>query len=319
MDLPLYWVAVLLVKGLQALPLPWVARLGRGLGGLAYWLDRRHRRVALENLRRCFAHEKTEAELGAIAREHFRRLGENYCAAVKTAAMSWAKLQRHVVFTRTEFLLSRQPGQRLQSAVVAIGHFGNFELYARLGEMAPQFRCATTYRALNQPRLNRLLQSLRARSGCLFFERRRDAAALKEAFSGERPMLLGLLVDQHAGQRGIELPFLGRPCSTTPAPAILALRYRCALHTGICYRVGLAQWRIETGDRIPTHEGGQPRPIEAIMRDVNAALERAVRRDPANWFWVHKRWKPTRPRLGTVPASDGRPAAPVDQPFVADG
>jgi Kdo2-lipid IVA lauroyltransferase/acyltransferase len=27
------------------------------------------------------------------------------------------------------------------------------------------------------------------------------------------------------------------------------------------------------------------------MRDVNAALERAVRRDPANWFWVHRRWK----------------------------
>jgi len=27
------------------------------------------------------------------------------------------------------------------------------------------------------------------------------------------------------------------------------------------------------------------------MRDVNRALEAAVRRDPANWFWVHRRWK----------------------------
>jgi lauroyl/myristoyl acyltransferase len=28
------------------------------------------------------------------------------------------------------------------------------------------------------------------------------------------------------------------------------------------------------------------------MGDVNRAFEAAVRRDPANWFWVHKRWKP---------------------------
>jgi lauroyl/myristoyl acyltransferase len=27
------------------------------------------------------------------------------------------------------------------------------------------------------------------------------------------------------------------------------------------------------------------------MREVNLALEAAVRRDPANWFWVHRRWK----------------------------
>ena len=27
------------------------------------------------------------------------------------------------------------------------------------------------------------------------------------------------------------------------------------------------------------------------MRDVNRAFEAAVRRDPANWFWVHRRWK----------------------------
>ena len=67
---------------------------------------------------------------------------------------------------------------------------------------------------------------------------------------------------------------------------------RLPLHTAICYRIGLAQWRIEVGDEIPTRENGQPRSSEDIMRDVNRALETAVRRDPANWFWVHNRWKP---------------------------
>ena len=48
------------------------------------------------------------------------------------------------------------------------------------------------------------------------------------------------------------------------------------------------------GEEIPTHENGQPRTPGAIMLDVNRAFEVAVRRDPANWFWVHNRWKPAK-------------------------
>ena len=85
-------------------------------------------------------------------------------------------------------------------------------------------------------------------------------------------LLLGLLADQQRS-KGVRLPFLGHDCSTSTAPAVFALRYNCPLHTAICYRTGLAKWRIEVGDEIPTRENGQPRPIADIMRDVNRAFE----------------------------------------------
>jgi KDO2-lipid IV(A) lauroyltransferase len=199
------------------------------------------------------------------------------------------------VFAKTEKIPHLVENKQNQSCIVAIGHFGNFELYARFGEFMPGFQCATTYRALRPPSLNRLLQSLRERSGCLFFERRTDAEALKAALAA-RPLMLGLLADQHAGQRGVAAPFFGHTCSTSAAPAILALRYQCRLFTGFCYRIGLGRWRIEAGQEIPTHEATRPRSIEAITTDINRAFEDAVRRDPANWFWVHNRWKPFRSR-----------------------
>jgi KDO2-lipid IV(A) lauroyltransferase len=93
----------------------------------------------------------------------------------------------------------------------------------------------------------------------------------------------------------LRLPFFGHDSSTSAAPAIFALRYRCSLYTGICYRVGLAKWRIEAGAEIPVLENGQPRSTRAIMLEVNQAFEAAIRRDPANWFWVHNRWKPPPP------------------------
>ena len=290
MDILLYWPARALIALIQSLPLALVARLGRAGGALAFWLDARHRRVALKNLQMCFGNEKSPAEIRAIAKENFRRIGENFASAVKTAAMTPAQLQPHFAFTGAEKILPHEADAGPQSRVVAIGHFGNFELYARFGQFVPVFKCATTYRALNQPALNRLLKSLRERSGCRFFERRTEGAALRACMT-DTGLLLGLLADQSEGRGGLRLPFLGHDCATSAAPAIFALRYKCPLHTGICYRVGLANWEIEVGDEIPTRENGAPRSTEAIMRDVNRAYETAVRHDPANWFWVHRRWK----------------------------
>jgi KDO2-lipid IV(A) lauroyltransferase len=294
MDTLLYIVARSVIALLQALPLRIVARLGRAGGGLFYWLDARHRRVAQRHLTMCFGHEKSVGEIRALARENFRRIGENFACAVKTASMTFEQLKPHVEFVGPPKLLAPPAGQKLPNIVVAIGHFGNFELYARFANFCPAYKCATTYRGLRQPSLNRLMQNLRERSGCLYFERRTDGAALKAAMN-QSGLMLGLLADQHAGNSGLRIPFLGHDCSTTSAPAVFALRYHCELHTGFCYRVGLAQWRIEAGPEIPTHENGAPRSSEAIMRDVNQAFETAVKRDPANWFWVHNRWKPVRP------------------------
>jgi len=290
MEQILYLLARGLVAFMQVLPLTWVARLGRAGGAVAFWADARHRRVALANLQLCFEQEKSPREIRALARENFRRIGENYACAIKTAAMGLEELRRHVQFVVPPSLASLAATPQPPSVVVAIGHFGNFELYARFGQFVTGYQCVTTYRGLRQPLLNELLQTLRERSGCKFFERRFEATALK-ATMNQPGILLGLLADQHSGQGALRLPFLGHDCGTSPAPAIFALRYKCPLYTGICYRVGLAQWRLEAGEPIPTHENGHARSTTDIMRDINRAFEAAVRRDAANWFWVHNRWK----------------------------
>ena len=290
MNTLIYWLARAVIAVIQALPLRIVARLGRAGGGLAFHLSARYRRVAEENLARSFP-EKPAAEIREIAHENFRRLGENYASAIKTAGMTPLQMRPHFEFAGAGKILAFQNDSGPQSRIVAIGHFGNFELYARFGQFVPVFKCAATYRGLNQPALNRLLVDLRNRSGTRFYERRTQAGALRAALS-DTGLLLGLLADQHAGPNGLRLPFFGRDCSTSAAPAVFALRYNCPLHTAICYRVGLARWRIEVGGEIPTRINGEPRSTAEIMREVNREFETAIRRDPANWFWVHRRWKP---------------------------
>jgi len=311
MDSLIYAIARMLVAVIQALPLRLVARLGRALGGLGFHLTGRYRRVTIQNLTRCFGAEKSAAEIRELARENFRRIGENYACALKTAAMTTDQLKPHVEFVGIEHLPQKVGAALLPNVVIAIGHFGNFELYARFHDERPDYKCATTYRALKQPALNRLLLTLRQRSGCLFFERRTDGPLLR-AELGRGGLILGLLADQSS--KGLRAPFLGHDCDTGLAPAVLALRYHTELYTGFCFRVASAKWRLELGEKIATHENGHPRSSEEIMRDVNHSFEGAIRRDPANWFWVHRRWKGEASQSGA-----GSPKVEGEKPKIEDG
>jgi KDO2-lipid IV(A) lauroyltransferase len=289
MNFLLYWILYVLMRLLQALPLNGVARLGRFLGGLVYYCDARHRRVAIRNLTMCLGAEKSPEEIRALARENFKRIGENFACPIKMAAMSPEKIRERLEVSGYDKVLENGLSPK-SSVIIAIGHFGNFEMLAYLKEWLATHQFAVTYRAVRNPAVNKLLGLLRARTGCLFFERRSEGAALRAALRNNHTML-GLLSDQHAGDNGLRLPFLGHDCNTSKAPAIFALRFGASLYTAICYRTKLAHWKLEAGDLIRTQENGEPRPIAAIMLDVNRAFEVAVLRDPANWFWVHNRWK----------------------------
>jgi KDO2-lipid IV(A) lauroyltransferase len=307
-----YWLVRAMIAGVQALSLPNAARLGRFFGALAWTIDRKHRKIVLDNLRAALPELGPERTL-LVGRENMMRIGESYASGIKTASMSVAEICRVCEVDGLENLQGIHRDRKSRNCVVAIGHFGNFEIYTLLGSLTTGMKPATTYRGLNHPRLDDILKSLRNRSGCRYFERRTEAKQLKKALN-EGGLFLGLLADQHAGRGGVWAPFFGRECSTSTAPAVFALRYEAPLFTAICYRVGLGRWRLEVGPEIPTHENGSPRPISELARDMNEAFEHAIRRDPANWFWVHKRWKP-RPKTDAAPLKpDAQPAGRAAEP-----
>jgi lauroyl/myristoyl acyltransferase len=290
MDYLIYLLARGAVAVIQALPIRWVARIGRAGGAFAYVLDRRHRRVARQNLELIFGAEKSPAERTAIAKENFRRIGEVFACMIKTAAMSDVEIRPLLEITGTASLSTRDAQGRLANYVMAGGHFGNFEIATRVAAFLPGFRGVATYRGVRSPRLNQLLYRMRTVSGNILVDRRDGPDKLRAALA-EGGKMLTLASDQSSRSSGVEVPFMGYYAWTSRAPVVFARRYRCALYAPICYRVGLARWRVEIGPPIPLTANGEARSTEAILADLNAAFEAAVRRDPANWFWFHNRWR----------------------------
>lgn len=286
------------VNLIRLLPLTWVAWLGRTMGGVVYSFDRRHRIRAKENLHKIFGGEWDERKIAEVAKENFRRLGENYASAIRTAFMSQDDLKNHVEVVGAENFKLDPGAKKPRNRIVVIGHFGNFELYARVGSWAGLENSATTYRALKNRGANRVLESLRHRSDTLFFERKKDVSRMKNRLR-EGGLTLGLLSDHYGGGGGMASRFMGHEASSTAAPVVLAMRYDADMHPAICYRIGLAKWRIEVGKEISLRNEAGSRPVEEVTQEIQDILSKAVRKDPANWFWVHKRWRPPLRKKGS--------------------
>lgn len=279
---------------LGALPLPWVAGIGRAFGGLAHRLLKRRRATVRRNLRIAFAGERTGAELDALTAEVFRRTGANLLCSLRTARLSAAELSKAVT-VRNEGLM-RDAAANGRGVVMVLAHMGNWEALAQwFPRLLPEgVAGATVYRPLNNPLINARVAAQRKRLGIGLFSK--DDNPLGMASFLRRGGVLGVLSDQRAGNIGELVPFFGRMTSCTPIPAILARRTGAAVQGVSLRTIAPGRWEL------CIHPVDEPEPgTESIMRLV----ETLMRVSPEDVFWLQDRWKVSR---GAPWFEPGKPA-----------
>ncbi len=265
---------------LCGLPLPWVARIGRGLGAVAHVAFAKRRRTVMRNLRIAFAGEKTPAELRALTAEVFRRSGANLLCSLRTVRLSEAALTG-IMDLRDEAIYNEAVA-RGKGVVMVLAHMGNWEALAQWFPrlLPPGVTGATVYRPLNNPIMNARVSAMRRRRGVELFSK--DDNPLGMAGFLRRGGVLGVLADQRAGSIGELVPFFGRLTSCTPIPAILARRTGAAT-VGISLRtVSTGHWEL----RFHALDEATPSTV-----GVMGLVERMARVSPADVFWLQDRWK----------------------------
>jgi heptosyltransferase-2 len=276
---------------LSAIPLSFVFRLGRFGGWCSWVLLGRYRRLALRNLEVAFGASKPRPELRRIARQHFQELGANILSSLKLGTMHVDEIEKHVQVEDLELLHKYLRAGR--PVILLLAHLGNWELCAQL---MPKFigyvRNATVYQRLRNRRIDQHLRILRARSGVEMYDR-------AEGFSQPIKLLrgggaIGILCDQHAGDKGIWVPFFNKLASTTPLPALLAKRTGAALVGIAFYTTGAARWRVAIG---PAIEPQKNQSIGDLTSRANDIVEEQIKSASTDWFWVHDRWKTPRPNF----------------------
>ncbi|MCE9610369.1 MAG: lipopolysaccharide heptosyltransferase II [Chthoniobacter sp.] len=274
---------------LRALPLPAVFRLGWALGTLGYWLAPPYRRLVLHNLGIAFGREKSSAELRALARKHFATLGANIFSNVKLPTLSAEQIRAVVTIEGLETL---HEGNKIGCGyIIVISHLGSWEMFAQLSPIFFGCKVGTIFQALSNSYIDAEVRRDRARLGLELFEKK--AGFIKASQFMREGGAVGILMDQHAGDAGLWCPLFDRLASTTTLPATLALRTGAWLVPAAVYTDGVARWRCIIQPPVPP--AGED--ADAITARLNPVLEAQIRRQPADWFWVHNRWKTPRPKF----------------------
>ncbi len=281
-----------MVAVIRRLPLTVCFALGQILGAFLWVILPGYRRLARENLASAFGNEKSPAEIRRLTFRHFATLGANAVSAFKMPAVSQEEILRCAPIERLDRIKTNIA--KGKGVVLAINHIGNWELYAQLIFQVPEARFGTVYQALRNKQLDELVNGDRRRLGVATFDRKRGfnaaIALLRE------PGIVGVLVDQNAGDGGMWTPFFNRLSSTSPLAAALAMRTDSVVIPVAIYTTGFAKWRVVLSEEIPW---SADRP-EQLTADINVALEKQIRESPADWFWVHNRWKMPWPNFLTA-------------------
>jgi len=283
-DPPLY-LAIALLKGLGHLPWRWRRGIGRTLGGLARRLVPRKQRIVTTNLAACFP-ELDPDRRTALAKAHFRALGEG----LAEAAWCWFGPDR-LAAPHTITGLEHWQAARAQGRGVILLGVHQLAIEPGLRQLIRHGPITVIYRPNDHPLLEATITAGRARHGPTLIKKGELRPVLRALRQGET---VWIAADQDfGGKLAVFSPLFGVPASTNLVPRELA---RMSGAPVLPFSLWFAEDGLHIGISAPL-SGFPSEDVEADARTLNACYEAIIEQAPAQWLWVHRRFKNRPPGL----------------------
>ena len=280
------YVAVRAAAGLvKPFSMARVRAWGAALGRIAYRVDKRHRRVALENLAAAFP-GRTPGEREAIARGVYEHFGGVVLELLKVATM---KPEELLALCETEgdehCWRALEPGK---GVLCFTGHFGYWEVQA-IASAAKFTPFSVLARPLDNPHLHMMLERIRTMTGNQVIYRQGAIRRILRELAMNRGV--AMLIDQHLQRDAIMVNFFNRPAATTSALAVLALRTGAAVLPVFALPLPGGRYRLIYERPVPPPREDSPDAVREFTQRCTDVLEMYVRHHPELWLWLHRRWR----------------------------
>ena len=272
---------------LHWLPLPLLALLGRSLGRLLHAVAGARRRVALRNLELCFpgqlSHERQD-----LAREHFQWLGRSIVERSLLWYASAQRLKRLIQVEGDVHLAERSE----RPVMYLVPHFMALDVAGIAVLLFQRHKAVSVYQQQSNAVMDAAMRRGRLRFGnAEIFPRSDSAKPLLRAI--RRGESFFNLPDMDFGERDAAfVPFFGVPAATLLAPSRMARALDMVVQPVLAEMLPGGQ-----GYRVQFLEPWTEFPSDDALADtaaLNRWIEAEIRRNPAQYLWVHKRFK-TRP------------------------
>ena len=272
---------------LSWLPLALQAAIGLGLGTLLWVLAGSRRRIALRNLELTMP-DKTVAERRAIAYANFQWIARSFLERGLLWYAPPERLRRLIHVEGDPGFAEREPGAVMWLAP----HFVALDVAGQATQLFQKRPVGSIYQKQSIAVFDQAIRKGRVRFGNGdIYSRHEKALPLIRAI--RRGVAFFNLPDMDFGpQEAVFVPFMGVPAATLLAPSKMAKSLKMKVQPVVAeilpggqgYRVRfLPPWTD-----FPTDD-----PVADAAR-MNEWIATEVRRNPSQYYWVHKRFK-TRP------------------------
>jgi len=298
----------------RVLPKPMRLYLGKLLGGIGFYLDRRHRKVALDNLHLAYP-DSSDRECLDIAHQCFENFGRLLSDVLGSSGLDREKTSKRFEVEGWHHLEVAEARNR--GFMVLTGHLGHWEAVAQYLALTGR-QVSFVARPLDNPLMERDLRRIRERFGNHTVLKRSAARGVLRALRSKGRV--GIVMDQRVNpNEGKAYPFFGSPAYTTSMPARISIR------TGApavpVFGIPIDGWkRVCIIIRPPIYPddytGDTESRIDSLTTRYLEIMETMIRDHPHLWLWMHRRWRqyPDWPYNGRVDRQIANSKAIQDSP-----
>jgi KDO2-lipid IV(A) lauroyltransferase len=277
----IYWVICLALAVFRLVPFWLAVRVGGWLGRVAGVFAFKERQRAVRQL---------GMALPELEPRYHRRIAEDMFEHLGVSAVETLK---------ADYVFAHDKGPKLSPEQAALvndalsegkgvvlvgGHIGNWELLSHAFARADLPMNAIA-KPLYDPRLTALADKTRRQFGSKILWRGKPQVGKDMLRVFKKNEILGLLIDQDTKVQGAFVPFFGKLAYTPIAAAALAIRFNAPI---------VLAWAHRYPDGFEVHVERFTRSsddVESITAELTKKLEKAIRKVPAQWVWLHDRWK----------------------------
>lgn len=278
---------LLLAKIARILPRMTALRLGAILGRLSRFFMPERRKTAYTNLKHAYP-DQAEDWLNTRVKQVFEHLGVSGMEMLRLDKFnSRDDLERYFTFEGLEHL--EQIRAEGTGAFILSAHIGFWEVGTFFMPMLG-YDVDFVAKRIRNKYVHDFFERQREAAGGRCIESKRGARRIMRSLTQKR--MVCLLLDQHPSKKHALLAdFFGRPAYTTPVIAQMALKTGVPVVPVFVFRKPDYTYHVEIGAPIRWTGKATSENVAAFTREMTRITEEAVRKQPDQWFWVHKRWR----------------------------
>lgn len=263
--------------------------LMKKLGGLLYFLSKKHQKIIDANLDFAYDNKLSSREKKDIGIAAFTNMIDSVFSIVKLDWMSKDELIENVSFEGEEIINSYIAEGR--QFILVTAHYGNWELLSQSIAIYFNLPLVGVGRKLDSDLMDKVLKENRQKFNAEMVYKNGAMKGCIKAINQKK--IVGILIDQSLSkEQSVDVDFFNHKTTQTPITSILSRKFGLDMIPAYISTDDYLNYTVKIYPPIKSLKTeDQEKDLLFLSQAQADTIEEMIKTNPKQWFWLHKRWK----------------------------